>query len=151
MPPLSISFWLFLLAHLVNQSNRGLIGLKTLLNPLFLVCVAVAGINQLLERNGIFIPIVHSYLDDVLCFPIVLTASLAAYRMLHQNPNYLLTHWQVWPVVGLYAVVFEGVLPSHSKVYTADVMDVVAYVLGAMVFMKWINTTRDLGAAPEAK
>jgi len=111
---------------------------------LFLASVVLAAINQLLERSGIFIPIVHSYLDDLLCFPIVLTTGLAAYRMLHQQPNYVLSHWQVWPAVGIYAVVFEVVLPSYSQVYTADVVDVIAYVIGALVFMKWINTPGDL-------
>lgn len=95
--------------------------------------------NQLAERSGVFIPLVHSYLDDLVCFPIVFTVGLAAYRAIHRDGGYVLSHWQVWPAVGLYAVMFEWVLPSVSPVYTADVFDVVAYVIGTGVFLMWIN------------
>lgn len=99
----------------------------------------LAASNQVLERNGIFIPIVHSYLDDLLCFPIVFTVGLAAYRILYRNGNYVLRPWQVWPVVVLYAVVFEVVLPSFSATYTSDPWDMVAYALGTLVFLRWMN------------
>lgn len=113
--------------------------LKTLLHPLFLVAVALAAANQALERNGIFIPVMHSYLDDLLCFPIVLTVGLAGYRVFYTNQSYVLGPWHVWPVAGLYTIVFEVVLPSYSSVYTADALDVVAYVAGTLAFMRWIN------------
>jgi hypothetical protein len=113
--------------------------MKVLLHPVFIASVLLAAINQLLERNGIFLPFIHSYLDDLLCFPIVLTVGLAGYRLLYSDNSYTLGPWQVWPVVVLYAVMFEWVLPSTSPVYTQDALDVVAYVVGTVVFMRWVN------------
>lgn len=99
----------------------------------------LAALNQLLEHNGIFIPIVHSYLDDLLCFPIVHTVGLATYRSAYQDHGYILGVWQVWLPVLLYALMFEWVLPSYSPVYRADVLDVVAYCTGTLIFVRWVN------------
>ncbi len=101
--------------------------------------VLLAFINQGLEAQGIFIPIIHSYLDDFLCFPIVFSVGLAGYRVVLKSETYLLRPIQIWPVVVLYIVVFEIYLPQISSVYTADWRDVVAYVCGTLVFLKWLN------------
>lgn len=112
--------------------------MRTLLNPTFLVCLVLASMNQILEKGfGIFIPIVHSYLDDLLCFPLMLTLGLAMYR--HFNPDYRLTGWHIWPTVIIYSDYFELYLPQTSAVYTADVLDVLMYVLGALIFQWFIN------------
>jgi len=113
--------------------------MKVLLHPVFIASVLLAATNQLLERNGIFLPFIHSYLDDLLCFPIVLTVGLAGYRLLYRDDAYTLGPWQAWTAVVLYAVMFEWVLPSYSPVYTADVFDGVAYVVGTGVFLRWMN------------
>lgn len=111
---------------------------RTLSNPTFLLCVALAATNQVLEKAlGILIPVVHSYLDDLLCFPIVLTLGLAMYR--YFKPNYELTAWHIWPIVTIYSVYFEWYLPQTSTVYTADILDVLMYVLGALIFQRFIN------------
>jgi uncharacterized membrane protein len=116
--------------------------MRVLRHPLFVGAVLLAAANQLLERQGVHLPVVHAYLDDLLCFPIVFTVGLAGYRLLYSNNSYILSPWQVWPVVVVYAVVFEWVLPSTSPVYTQDALDVVAYVVGTMVFMRWVNKPR---------
>jgi hypothetical protein len=113
--------------------------MRTLFHPMFMAAVVLAAGNQLLEHNGIFIPYVHAYLDDLVCFPIVLSIGLAAYRVILGNAHYVMGHWQVWPAVALYALVFELVLPMHSTIYTADPLDVLAYAIGAAAFMRWIN------------
>lgn len=120
---------------------------RTLLHPVFLMCLFLATTNQVLEKGfGIFIPIVHSYLDDLLCFPLVLTLGLAAYRF--QWPNYRLTPWHVWPLVLIYSVYFEWYLPQRSALYTADLLDVVMYGLGALLFQLFINRSgTDLNTA----
>ena len=112
--------------------------MRTLTNPVFLVCVVLASVNQILEKGfGIFLPLVHSYLDDLLCFPIVLTLGLAMYR--YFNPNYCLTAWHIWPTVFIYSVYFEWYLPQNSNAYTADVFDVLMYILGALLFQLAVN------------
>ena len=111
---------------------------RTLSNPVFLICVGLAIVNQLIEKGfGIFIPIIHSYLDDVLCFPIVLTLGLGVYRF--RWPNYQLSVYHIWPVVLIYSVYFEWYLPLESTVYTADLLDVFMYVMGALIFQRFIK------------
>lgn len=111
---------------------------RTLANAVFLTAIFLAVCNQVLEKGfGIFIPIVHSYLDDLLCFPIVLTFGLAMYR--YFKPNYELSVWHIWPTVITYSVYFEWYLPQTSSVYTADFLDVVMYVLGAVIYQRFIN------------
>lgn len=113
--------------------------MRVLRHPLFVGAVLLAATNQMLERNDISLPFIHSYLDDLLCFPIVLTVGLAGYRLIHRDDAYTLGPWQVWATVVLYAVMFEWVLPSYSPVYTADALDVLAYAVGTLVFLRWVN------------
>ena len=111
---------------------------RTLSNPVFVTCVVLATTNQILEKAfGVFLPVIHSYLDDLLCFPIVLTLGLAMYR--YFKPNYQLSAWHIWPTVIVYSVYFEWYLPQTSTVYTADVFDVLMYVLGALIYQRFIN------------
>jgi len=117
---------------------------KTLLHPVFLTAVLLATVNQLLERNGVFIPFVHSYLDDFLVFPIVLTVGLSFYRIIWKN--YTLTPWHIWPLLAVYVFVFEIWMPTTSSLYTADIFDVVAYVLGIFVFQRFINIKKQAPA-----
>ena len=111
---------------------------RTLLNPVFLSCVFLAAANQVLEKGfGIYIPIVHSFLDDLVCFPIVLTLGLAMYRSF--KPYYRLGMVHILPVLVVYSLYFEWYLPQTSTVYTADALDVLMYVLGALIFQRFIN------------
>ena len=117
---------------------------KTLSNPVFLLAVVLATVNQILEKGfGIFIPLIHSYLDDLLCFPIVLTLGLAAYRFFW--PNYRLTTWHMLPVLLVYSVYFEIYLPSVTANATADIVDVVMYTIGLTVFGYFINDSDAVG------
>jgi|GEM_PF-444292 len=112
--------------------------MKTLLNPAFLVCLVLASMNQVLEKGfRIFIPIVHSYLDDLLCFPLVFSLGLAMYRLF--DPDYKLTLWHMIPTLLVYAIYFEYYLPKCSSAYTADPLDVLAYLCGMVIFDYFIN------------
>jgi len=111
--------------------------IKTLTHPMYLVAIILAAANQWVERKGVYIPFIHAYLDDFLCFPIVLTTGLAAYRWLW--PNYTLGAWHIWPMFVFFVVYFEVYLPGTSSVYTADAWDALAYLLGILVFQKYIN------------
>lgn len=111
--------------------------MRTLKHPVFLSCVGLAIVNRILEMNGVYLPVIHSYLDDILCFPIVLTVGLSAYRFLWDD--YRLTAWHIWPTVAVYSIYFEAYLPTVSSVYTRDPIDIVAYIIGALIFDRWIN------------
>lgn len=115
---------------------------KTLSNPVFLMCLFLAMVNQIIEKGfGIFLPVVHSYLDDLLCLPIVLTLGLAMYRSV--IPNYRLGLVHMLPVLIGYSIYFEGYLPLVSD-STRDWMDLVMYLLGTIVFGYFINKPNSL-------
>lgn len=108
-----------------------------LLHPVYMAAVVLATLNQAVEHFGVYLPFIHSYLDDLLCFPIVLGTGLASYRLAF--PNYRLTSWHIWPLFIVFVLVFEVYLPQTSTLYTADAWDVLFYLLGIFVFIKTIN------------
>lgn len=122
------------------------IGMKTLQHPFFIVCAALWVVNQLLERSGLYIWPLHAYLDDLVCFPLILTAILAVQRVYFGNTTMTIPNWQILFALVVFTLCFEIVLPQFSKVYTADVLDVVAYSIGALIFNNFVN--KPLGAVP---
>ena len=123
----------------VSLVRHNLFGMrKTLANPVFLACLFLAILNQILEKVfDIYIPLIHSYLDDLLCFPIVLTLGLALYRFF--KPEYQMSLWHMLPVLVIYSVYFEWYLPQITSSATADCLDVVCYFLGSVLFTITIN------------
>jgi hypothetical protein len=108
-----------------------------LLHPVFIAAVVLAAANQFLELAGIYLPFVHSYLDDLLCFPIILGTGLANYRLAY--PEYRLANWHIWPLFVVVVFLFELYLPQTSSAYTADPLDVLFYLGGIYLFQKTIN------------
>lgn len=118
--------------------------IPTLKHPVFLICLVLAVANQLLEKVfGVFVPMVHSYLDDLLCMPIVLTLGLAAYRIV--IPSYRLKPMHMISVLVLYSAYFEYYLPQVSNTATSDAWDILMYVIGLTVFSYFINRPDDVG------
>jgi len=116
---------------------------KTLSNPVFLACLMLAIVNQVIEKGfGVFIPVIHSYLDDVLCMPIVLTCGLAFYRLM--EPDYKLCIWHMLPVLLVYSIYFEWYLPQVSAKSTADIFDVFMYLVGLTIFHYFINNKKKI-------
>ncbi len=110
------------------------------LSSIFWISLLLFTVNQILESIGIFIPIVHSYLDDVLCSPIVLGFALFVQQQFtYRNSNYVLSRGMIVLFVLWYALIFEVLLPNYSSRYHADGWDVVAYAIGAYMFFKWGN------------
>jgi predicted neutral ceramidase superfamily lipid hydrolase len=119
--------------------------MNLLKNKLFLLSSLLFTINQLLEKGfGIFIPFVHAYLDDILCMPVVLTLTLFLIRKIIKTPDYQLSKKQIIFALIYFSVVFEVFLPQYSEKYTADILDVMAYVIGAIIFYKFINLKNSL-------
>ncbi|WP_439880871.1 magnesium citrate secondary transporter [Pontibacter sp. MBLB2868] len=113
--------------------------MKALFHPVFLLCLFVFGLNQLLEHAQVFIKPLHTHLDDLLCLPIILTIILAAERAYFQNPYFRLPwHYTLLALLS-FTVVFEVILPAFSDRYTADALDIIAYSLGAVIFNSTIN------------
>lgn len=99
-------------------------------------------LHQLIEFKW-SIPIVHAYLDDVLAPMIVLGLCLSFFQNVFPgDPNFRLSKFLVLVFVVWYAILFEWVFPSYDARHYADILDVLAYLVGALVFLKWGNEPR---------
>ncbi len=106
-----------------------------LFTPFFWCCLVVFSCNQFIEKAGIHIPIVHAYLDDLLSAGIVLGFALAFQQQLtFRNAAYIFSFWHSVVFVVWYSLLFEVVFPQFDARHHADVLDVLAYSLGAVAF-----------------
>jgi hypothetical protein len=115
--------------------------MSVLKNPFFIISCVLFWINQFLERVlGIFIPYVHSYLDDLLAMPVVLGITLQAFRLFHPlKDRFIFTKSHIIIAVVYFSLIFEVLLPMKSDTYTRDPWDVLCYAIGAVAFYYWIN------------
>lgn len=125
--------------HYAGDRFSGFIGMKVLQHPVFILCAALWIINQLLELNSVYVWPLHAYLDDLICFPLILTFILAVQRSYFKNDKMIMPISKTAFAVAAFAFCFELVLPRFREVYTADVLDVIAYSIGAIIFQLFIN------------
>jgi hypothetical protein len=110
-------------------------------NPFFIVSCILFWANQYLEKvEGIFIPYIHEYLDDLLAMPVVLGLTLQIFRWFHSQGNaFVFTIPQIAIAVIYFSLIFEVILPMRSDVYTRDWWDILFYTIGAVGFHFLIN------------
>lgn len=109
-------------------------------SKIFWISLFIFVLNQIIEAEEIFILYVHSYLDDVLCSPIVLGFALFVQQQFtYRNLQYVLTGPMIVLFVAWYALIFEVFLPHSSPGFHADWADVLAYSVGAYLFWKFGN------------
>lgn len=115
--------------------------MKVLRHPVFLASVFLTAANAALERTGHPLPFLHAYLDDLVCFPVVLSLALAFLRSFVTAADYRLSKAHIVLAVVYFSFLFEWLLPRISGNYTSDPLDVLAYAAGAFVFARFINTS----------
>lgn len=113
-------------------------------DPLFLACLSAYCVNRLLANHGMSVPLLRSYLNDVICIPFWIPIMLWAQRKLglrkHDGPP---QPFEVVIPLVIWALVFEVFLPATplwSHVALADPIDVLCYALGGIVavqFWSW--------------
>tara|TARA_R110002050_G_scaffold24128_1_gene64461 strand:+ start:1664 stop:2041 length:378 start_codon:yes stop_codon:yes gene_type:complete len=110
-------------------------------NPYFWTPCILFWANQYLEKiQGLFLPFLHSYLDDLLAIPVVLGITLQIFRWIYaKNKQMVFCRKQV--IIGLlyFGFLFEGLLPAWSSTYVRDPFDLVCYGIGAIYFWFFIN------------
>lgn len=83
-------------------------------------------------------PVIREQLTDVLFVPAMCTFALILTRIFKQN-NLLIIPWYYVLIQTLgIAIYFEWYLPNYpinGNQYTADIKDVYAYILGAVVYL----------------
>lgn len=115
--------------------------MRTLRQPVFIVLALVFVAHQLLQKNfHIALPWLDSYLDPLLCLPILLTLVLAERRHIFgKGDAYQFSKLEVGLAVLTLSIVFEVVFPALSARFTADWLDVLAYVAGGIGFYYLLN------------
>jgi len=80
-----------------------------------------------------------SYLDDVVCLPLVLALVLTVHRLAGRPAQWTLPRSHGLASVVFFALYFELVLPLVKVTATADPLDVLAYAVGWLVFEARLN------------
>lgn len=110
--------------------------------PILLLFMIFIG-NQIAQHIGISGYFTTSYLDDLICFPIVLFIVQLVHRNFY-NKNFILPISHIILGVVFFSVIFEILLPRFSFRYISDYLDVVFYLVGAIIFY-FINKSSNQG------
>jgi len=114
--------------------------LKVFRNPVFLTALFLFVVTHLLKFIGISFTFANAYLDDLVCFPLLLTGILAFHRSVQfRNSAYVLPLGHLAFGVVFYGILFEVILPALQSSSIADPLDVIAYSTGAIIFQVFIN------------
>lgn len=116
---------------------------------LFFISLAIFAILQLLLFLDVNLPDwVIFYVNDFLVMPIALTICLFIIHRVSKDRGIRLSLFTIFSLATLYSVYFEGFLPRYHWRYTADILDVVMYFLGGIVFYFTQNNRPHWAATP---
>jgi len=102
---------------------------------LFIVLLFVYAVHLYIKYNCIAVPVfISNYLADALCLPFILSLFVMIVRIVKKNSTFQLPLSMIAFAVVYVTTVFEFVIPKFSARYTADLMDIVFYALGALFF-----------------
>ncbi|WP_143544537.1 hypothetical protein [Salinimicrobium sediminis] len=82
-----------------------------------------------------------SYLNDLLCMPVVLGICLFLIRKFSRKEQLKISLFSAFSLAAFYSLYFELYLPEVTQRYTADVVDVLLYFTGAFAF--WLVQRKD--------
>ena len=101
-----------------------------------LICFGLFLLNSLLLKLFRMPAFFSSYVNDLLCMPVVLGVCLFLIRKFSKNKQLKISLFSVLSLAALYSVYSEYYLPKVTERYTADVVDVLFYFTGAIIF--WV-------------
>lgn len=77
---------------------------------------------------------IRFYVNDFLCMPIVLTICFEVVHLIKRDSNIRLSLFSILSLTVLYSLYFEVYLPKVTLRYTADILDVLMYLSGSLLF-----------------
>jgi len=93
-----------------------------------------------LRRIHQIIPFVNSYLNDILCLPIILGLVLFIIRKwVIRNPDYYFSIYHILFTAVVFSLYFEWYLPQRDFRFTSDFFDVLAYFSGGILFFLYFQ------------
>lgn len=99
-----------------------------------LICFSLFLLNLLLLQYFQLPQFFSSYLNDLLCLPVVLGFCLFLIRKFSKKNRLKISLFSCLSLAALYSVYFEIYLPQVTERYTADPVDALLYFIGAFVF-----------------
>ncbi|MHA6281238.1 hypothetical protein ACXYMT_13765 [Salinimicrobium sp. CAU 1759] len=119
------------------------------ITALFGVCLIVFLLNMLLLNFSSNPPtFLSSYLNDLLCLPIVLSICFFVITFFSKSKRVKISLFSAFSLAALYSVYFELYLPEVTNRYTSDVIDVLLYFAGALIF--WLIQQVETSAIKKA-
>ncbi len=106
--------------------------------------------NQFIERVlHIYINFMFSYFDDLLAVPIL----VGTYQLLIQQLKKDYSVSVYMPIVAaiMLTIQFEIIMPQISSRYTSDVIDILMYCIGAILFISFLKPTTKNSTIPVVK
>lgn len=102
---------------------------------LFAICLPLFIAHQLSERLIHFqIPPADSYLDPLLCLPIILPLVRAERSFILRETDYTLKPVHITAYFVLISVLAELIFPRLNSAFTADPIDVICYAIGGCTY-----------------
>ncbi len=108
----------------------GLLGRR--INAVTAVATAAFLVHQVLLHFGRSIGWADSFLDPLCTVPVLL--GIPAFGVQRWLPDWRLPWAHTLAFTALIAAVFEGAVPKFDARFTADILDVVAYALGGVLW-----------------
>lgn len=99
-----------------------------------LILLAVYSTLFIMKKAGIYFPIINDYFSDLICIPLsLLFISWFSERLTGKEMD--IGHFHILIAIFYFSFVFELWMPSVSKNYTADFIDVVCYFSGGILYL----------------
>ena len=107
----------------------------------FKISISIFLINQLLQYFGIGNYFTTCFLDDLLFFPVSYSLIESYFKIVGKK----LKITNQFAIVGIIItfIIFEIILPILSKKYTSDIYDLLFYIIGTIIFMKFGKQKRN--------
>jgi hypothetical protein len=114
---------------------------RNLRHPIFILSCVLFLSHQLIQKGfDVHIPFVHSYLDDLLVMPVILTLILVERRKFYGwGEDFIFSAPVTASLVLVFSLIFELIFPYFSAKFTFDWWDFVVYAIGGFIFYRYLN------------
>jgi hypothetical protein len=107
---------------------------------IFLIFCFIFLLYKVFEQTDYQISFLSNYLEDIIAIPIILKSSLLIINNIHSKfHSFQISRIDIVIFVLVFSMYFEFYLPKVDSRFTADLMDVVCYTLGGIIFARFMN------------